>query len=204
MKNMLQFWNDRYGKEEFAYGEEPNQFLKEQLANVEPGTILFPAEGEGRNAVFAAELGWDVSAFDLSSEGKRKANLLAQKKGVEIDYILDQIGSLPYTENQFDAMALIYAHFPANVKADFHTILAAYVKPSGIVIFEAFSKSHLALNNENAGGPKDIDMLFSVDEIQNDFSTFEVLYLKEEEVELSEGLYHNGKSSLIRFVGRKK
>lgn len=201
---MKQFWEDRYGKEEFAYGEEPNQFLKEQLANVEPGTILFPAEGEGRNAVFAAELGWYVCAFDLSSEGQRKANLLAQKKDVEIDYILDPISDLPYAENQFDAMALIYAHFPADVKSSFHKLLSSYVKPAGIVIFEAFSKNHLALNNEKAGGPKDINMLFSVEEVQSDFSNFEVLYSKEEEVELSEGLYHNGISSVVRFVGRKK
>jgi 2-polyprenyl-3-methyl-5-hydroxy-6-metoxy-1,4-benzoquinol methylase len=201
---MRQFWEDRYGRDEFAYGVEPNQFLKEQLTDMEPGTILFPAEGEGRNAVFAAELGWTVSAFDLSNEGQRKANLLAQKKGVEIDYILDPISDLPYTEHQFDAIALIYAHFPAEVKSTFHILLSNYVKPSGIVIFEAFSKKHLALNNEKAGGPKDIHMLFSVEEVQNDFSDFEVLYLKEEEVELSEGLYHNGISSVVRFIGKKK
>jgi 2-polyprenyl-3-methyl-5-hydroxy-6-metoxy-1,4-benzoquinol methylase len=201
---MKQFWEDRYGKEEFAYGEEPNQFLKEQLTSLEPGTILFPAEGEGRNAVFAAELGWNVYAFDLSSEGQRKANLLAQKKGIEIDYILDPISDLPYTTNQFDAMVLIYAHFPADVKSTFHKLLSSYVKPGGVVIFEAFSKNHLVLNNEKAGGPKDINMLFSVEEIQSDFSDFEVRYLKEEEVELSEGLFHNGISSVVRFVGRKK
>jgi 2-polyprenyl-3-methyl-5-hydroxy-6-metoxy-1,4-benzoquinol methylase len=201
---MKQFWEDRYGKEEFAYGEEPNQFLKEQLTSLEPGTILFPAEGEGRNAVFAAELGWNVYAFDLSSEGQRKANLLAQKKDVEIDYILDPISDLPYTTNQFDAMVLIYAHFPADVKSTFHKLLSSYVKPGGVVIFEAFSKNHLVLNNEKAGGPKDINMLFSVEEIQSDFSDFEVRYLKEEEVELSEGLFHNGISSVVRFVGRKK
>src|SRR5574343_378029 len=167
---MKQYWQDSYGKEEFAYGENPNHFLKEQLASFKPGTILFPAEGEGRNAVFAAELGWKVSAFDLSSEGQRKANLLAQKKGVEIDYILDPLSDLPYAEEQFDAMALIYAHFPADVKSSFHKLLSSYVKPGGIVIFEAFSKNHLELNNEKAGGPKDINMLFSVEEIQHDIS----------------------------------
>lgn len=201
---MLDFWNDRYGKAEFAYGEEPNRFLEEQLKQFIPGTILFPAEGEGRNAVYAAQQGWKTFAFDLSHEGQRKANLLATKKNVSIHYILDPISSLPYTENQFDAMALIYAHFPAQVKSDFHQILNKYVKPGGIVIFEAFSKKHLALNNEKAGGPKDIDMLFSIEEVKSDFSDFDVLYLKEEEVELSEGLFHNGISSVVRFVGRKK
>ncbi|EMM82692.1 thiopurine S-methyltransferase domain protein [Leptospira interrogans str. 2002000626] len=65
-------WNERYNKEEFAFGEQPNEYLKEQLEKLKIGTILFPAEGEGRNAVFAAKLGWNVSAFDISIEGKRK------------------------------------------------------------------------------------------------------------------------------------
>ncbi|EMO25801.1 thiopurine S-methyltransferase domain protein [Leptospira interrogans serovar Bataviae str. HAI135] len=74
-------WNERYSKEEFAFGEQPNEYLKEQLEKLEIGKILFPAEGEGRNAVFAAKLGWNVSAFDISVEGKRKRfNLQKQIK----------------------------------------------------------------------------------------------------------------------------
>lgn len=72
-------WNDRYSKNGFAFGEAPNDYLKEQLEKLDTGTILFPAEGEGRNAVFAAKLGWTVSAFDISVEGKNKAILLAKK-----------------------------------------------------------------------------------------------------------------------------
>lgn len=79
MNNWTQRWDDRYKSEEFAYGEEPNNYLKEQLEKLNPSTILFPAEGEGRNAVFAAKLGWKVSAFDISEEGKTKPlNLLKQ------------------------------------------------------------------------------------------------------------------------------
>ena len=73
---MKEFWNERYRQNEFAYGEEPNEFLKEQLAKLQPGSILFPAEGEGRNAVYAAQSGWQVSAFDISEEGKKKAERL--------------------------------------------------------------------------------------------------------------------------------
>ena len=74
----IERWNDRYSKDEFAYGEQPNNYLKEQLQKLDAGAILFPAEGEGRNAVFAAKLGWTVSAFDISVEGKKKALLLAE------------------------------------------------------------------------------------------------------------------------------
>ncbi len=65
-------WNERYSKSDFAYGKLPNHFLKEQLEQLPVGSILFPAEGEGRNAVFAATVGWIASAFVISEEGKRK------------------------------------------------------------------------------------------------------------------------------------
>ena len=203
---MTDKWNDRYGKSEFAYGEAPNDYLKEKLQGLLPGSILFPAEGEGRNAVYTATLGWRVSAFDLSREGKKKAVQLADKYHIEIDYEVGDLPSLTYQPGQFDAVALIYAHFPADKKSVYHTHLTTYLKKGGVVIFEAFSKRHLSYmaNNEKMGGPKDIADLFSVEEIQSDFRDFEIIELKEREVELNEGLYHVGKASVIRFFGKKK
>ena len=199
-------WNDRYSKEEFAYGEQPNNYLKEQLAQLAVGTILFPAEGEGRNAVFAAKLGWTVSAFDISPEGKKKAFRLAATNKVTIDYQVGELQALNYNPEQFDAIALIYAHFPAEIKSIYHQTLDKYLRKGGYIIFEAFSKKHIDYNtaNEKVGGPKDIAMLFSMDEIKSDFVNYEIIELVEKEIELSEGLFHNGKGSVIRFVGRKK
>jgi hypothetical protein len=203
MKNM---WDDRYGKTEFAYGEQPNNFLKEQLIKIPVGTILFPAEGEGRNAVYAATLDWTVDAFDQSIEGEKKALKLAEKHHVSINYMAGEFQSLTYTENQFDALALIYAHFPADKKSSYHKILTTYLRPGGIVIFEAFSKKHLDYNriNEKVGGPKDLETLFSIEEIKSDFENFEIIELEEKEIQLNEGLFHNGLGMVIRFVGRKK
>lgn len=199
-------WNDRYSKEEFAYGTTPNNYLKEQLEKLNTGTILFPAEGEGRNAVFAAELGWTVSAFDISAEGKNKALKLAETNNVLIDYKVGELETLNYQPEQFDAIALIYAHFPAEIKAAMHRTIATYLCKGGIIIFEAFSKKHLEYLaiNDKVGGPKDIESLFSTDEIQADFPNYEIIALEEREIELNEGLFHNGKGSVIRFVGRKK
>lgn len=203
---MKEFWNDRYRQEAFAYGEEPNDFLKEQLHELEPGTILFPAEGEGRNAVYAAQLGWNVSAFDTSEEGKNKAERLTRKKQVTIDYQIMSVGQMNYSEQQFDAVALIYAHFPESIRPAYHQEVARSTKKGGIVILEAFSKKHLDYNskNEKVGGPKDATLLYNLDEIKADFHEFEPLVLIETEVELNEGLYHVGQGSVIRFVGRKK
>nr|WP_315418101.1 class I SAM-dependent methyltransferase [uncultured Pedobacter sp.] len=199
-------WNDRYSTDEFAYGEQPNNYLKGQLVQLETGTILFPAEGEGRNAVFAAKLGWEVSAFDISIEGKNKALQLAENNNVSIDYQLGELQELDYKAEQFDAIALIYAHFPSAIKSTYHKTLSNYLRKGGLLIFEAFSKNHLGYlaKNENVGGPKEIDMLFSMEEIKSDFADFEIIILEEKEIVLSEGLFHNGQGSVIRFVGQKK
>lgn len=76
---MKQFWDNRYSSASFAYGEEPNEFFKEHLSKLTPGRILLPGDGEGRNGVFAASLGWDVEAFDISSEGKKRQNNSLQR-----------------------------------------------------------------------------------------------------------------------------
>lgn len=199
-------WNDRYSNSAFAYGEEPNNFFKEQIEKLNPGTILLPAEGEGRNAVYAAKLGWEVAAFDISEEGKNKALKLAEANNVKIDYKIDALETLNYQPEQFDAIALIYAHFPAEIKSYLHKTLETYLRKDGIIIFEAFSKKHLEYLaiNDKVGGPKDIESLFSIEEIKADFPNYEIIQLEETEIELNEGLFHNGKGSVIRFVGKKK
>lgn len=199
-------WNDRYSTEEFAYGTAPNNYLKETLEKLDPGTILFPAEGEGRNAVFAAKLGWNVSAFDISSEGKNKALKLAQSQNVAINYQVGELETLNYQPGQFDAIALIYAHFPAEIKSAIHKTLDQYLRKGGYILFEAFSKKHLEYLaiNDKVGGPKDIASLFSIEEIQSDFPNYEIITLEEKEIELNEGLFHNGKGSVIRFIAKKK
>ena len=202
---MKEIWNERYRQSEYAYGVLPNEYLKARLASLPPGKILFPAEGEGRNAVYAATLGWDCFCFDQSEEGRKKALSLASLKGVEIHYETGDCGDMHYPDGYFDAIALIYAHFPAADKADHHRRINGWLKKGGTLIFEAFSKKHLDYNrlNEKVGGPRDVDVLFSIEEIRNQFPGYEQLELAETEVELNEGLYHIGTGSVIRFFGKK-
>ncbi|WP_281324039.1 class I SAM-dependent methyltransferase [Flavobacterium sp. IMCC34518] len=202
-KNM---WDERYKENEFVYGKEPNLFFKEWVQKFEPGTLLMPADGEGRNGVFAAQLGWKVTSSDLSEEGKSKAFALAKEKNVSLEYRVGDIEQLHFEAASFDAIGLIYAHFVAEKKSFLHKKLNEYVKPGGIIIFEAFSKLHLVYNERDpkVGGPKDFNMLFSTAEIAADFENYEILLLEEKEITLEEGKYHIGKGSVIRFVGRKK
>ncbi|MEO6831630.1 MAG: class I SAM-dependent methyltransferase [Chitinophagaceae bacterium] len=198
-------WDERFSREEFAYGTAPNEYLKSQLEKLPIGKILFAAEGEGRNAVFAAKLGWNVSAFDISIEGKKKAKQLAAANHVSIDYQVGLLPTLNYKEGQFDAIALIYAHFPPEIKSSYHKTLDKFLRNGGTIIFEAFSKKHIDYNskNEKVGGPKDLATLCSIEEIRADFANYDIEELMETEIELNEGLYHNGIGSVIRFVGRK-
>lgn len=202
-KNM---WDNRYKEEGHAYGKEPNMFFKEWLQKSKPGSILMPADGEGRNGVFAAKSGWEVTSFDLSTEGKSKALELAKESHVTLDYIVGDLEQLKFERESFDAIGLIYAHFTADKKSLLHRKLDSYLKPGGIIILEAFSKKHLHLINLNpkVGGPKDIDMLFSIAEIKADFENYDVSILEEKEILLEEGRYHAGNGSVVRFVGRKR
>lgn len=202
---MKKMWDARYGEEDYAYGEAPNAYLKEQLKKLSVGKILFPAEGEGRNAVYAATLGWNVKAFDISKEGYKKAQLLASKHQVKLDYQTGALDQLEYDMESFDALILVYAHFPPHLRNEYHQRLSQYVKTGGIIILEGFSKNNLILSQqqEASNGPKDIKMLFSQEEIAEDFKGFKVLELKEEIITLDEGPYHQGSASVIRFVGKK-
>ncbi|MCG9880307.1 MAG: class I SAM-dependent methyltransferase [Bacteroidia bacterium] len=203
---MKEFWNERYGKAEFAYGVEANEYLKMQLAKLPLGKILFVAEGEGRNAVYAATLGWDVHAFDISEEGKNKAERLAKKNEVSILYTVIENTQLPYHHEEFDAIVLIYSHYPSSIRNKYHPQFVSFLKKGGYIIMEAFSKNHIQYNANNpaVGGPKELDLLYSKEEMKADFGDFEIIELEETVVELNEGLYHNGTGSVIRFLAKKK
>ena len=204
---MTEFWNERYGQAQFAYGKEPNAFLAAVLPKYPVnGKILFPADGEGRNGVFAATLGWDVHSFDQSTSGRDKALDLARERGVTIQYDIADYTSIQLTRESYSAIGLFYVHSTPEVKERLHAKLISSLKPGGIVILEAFSKGHELLQKINpaVGGPPIPDRFYSREEIERDFAKFDIVQLEELKTELSEGLYHRGMSSVIRFVGVKQ
>jgi cyclopropane fatty-acyl-phospholipid synthase-like methyltransferase len=202
----MNFWDQRYSQPDFAYGKEPNEYLKSKLANLKPGRILLPAEGEGRNAIYAATSGWDVFAFDSSVEGKKKAEMLALTNRVSIDYRVEDMEQIDYPTNYFDAIAFSFTHFPEVKRRLYHQKSSAYLKEGGVLILECFSKNHINFQKENpnAGGPKDVSMLFDLEEIKNDFKGFDFIEAYETETELAEGKYHVGKGSVVRVFAVKK
>ena len=204
---MKEMWNSRYSDERYAYGTAPNVFFKETLDQYQPqGKILLPADGEGRNGVYAAKKGLDVYAFDISIEGKKKAERLAAQEQVQIHYEVGAFFDLDLVNQQYDVAALIYAHFPPPILSTYYSKVAELIRPNGLIMLEGFSKGHLPYRTENpkVGGPANLDFLFSEATIEQNFPDFDILQLEDVEVTLSEGLYHIGKGKVLRFIGRKK
>lgn len=203
---MKEMWDNRYSSEDYAYGISPNEFFKDAINKYElSGSILMPAEGEGRNAVYAAKKGMDVKAFDISFEGRKKALKLAEKENVRINYEIGDFFDLDLINHNYDAVGLIFAHFPPHVLLKYHKKIGELIKINGLVILEGFSKNHLKFKKEGlgVGGPDNSEMLFSIETIQRDFPDFEPIQLEELQIELTEGKFHNGMAKVIRYVGKK-
>jgi len=200
-------WDKRYEAEQYVYGKTPNQFFKKNIDALNyKGNILFPAEGEGRNAVYAAKKGHSVLAFDISQTGKKKALKLAKEESVYIDYMVGEIGDLNLKEETFDMAVLTSAHFPPAIRQDTHLKIGKLIKPEGLIILEGFSKNNLAYREQNpgVGGPAEKEMLFTQEMIASDFEEFDIVSLEETEIKLKEGILHNGIAKVIRFIGKKR
>lgn len=198
---MKDFWNERYQQDAFIYGKKPNTFFAEQILLLEPGSILLPAEGEGRNAVYSAGLGWEVTAFDYSEAAKAKAKKLADEANVRIDYRIAQATDFHVNDESFDVVALIYAHLPPQIRKVVHQRVITWLRPGGRVILEAFHPRQL---QHSSGGPKNTELLYDQSMLRDDFSALKEIMMKEQTIHLSEGDYHQGEAEVVRYVGKKE
>jgi hypothetical protein len=204
---MSDFWDDRYRGEAYAYGTEPNRFLASQLARIpQCARVLFVAEGEGRNAVCAAEQGYEVHAFDASREGQRKALSLASARGVLLTYEVADSRTVTFPSGHFAGIVLVFAHLPGPLRRSVHRRLLSFLAPGGHLLLEGFSVAHQRYQQVNplAGGPLDADRLYTLADIREDFDALDTVLLEEVEADLEEGRYHQGKAALVRYVGQKR
>lgn len=201
---MKEFWDARYAMPDYVYGTTPNAFFKEQLDRLPPGRLLLPAEGEGRNAAYAASKGWQVLAFDQSQAGREKAMRLAAARGLQYDYQVCDAAEAVFEPATFDALGLIFVHFPAESMTMLYRYFTSALKPGGIVLLEGFSTQQIAYQQRYAsGGPSDPTMLFDKDYLQRIFAGFQIELLEETETELDEGAFHSGKAHVVRLAAKK-
>jgi 2-polyprenyl-3-methyl-5-hydroxy-6-metoxy-1,4-benzoquinol methylase len=197
---MKEQWNERYAASEYIYGISPNRWFVEKIASLKSGRLLLPAEGEGRNAVYAAKEGWEVNAFDQSEEGKKKALKLASEQKVSISYNLGDLTEFEPPHNDYDAVALIFVHMPVEIRQTVHRKLLEKLKPGGYLILEAFTKKQL---QNTSGGPRNESLLYEHSFIADDFKDLNFIEFEETITSLDEGPLHQGEAFVIRLLAQK-
>lgn len=193
-------WNERYAAHDYAYGKEPNDFLRRTADDIVPGPVLCLGEGEGRNAVWLAQLGFSVTAVDQSEVGLAKAQRLAGERGVKIDTIQADLADFVIEPDYWGAIVSIFCHLPATIRRDVHRRAVTGLKPGGTLVFEAFHPEQAKRPN---GGPGDPSLMPRLDELREDFAGLNLQLMDEFERPLQEGVYHSGEGHVIQILGFK-
>lgn len=199
---MKEFWNQRYSGEEFFYGTDPNAFLVSQLHRFKPGqSVLAVADGEGRNGVWLARQGLDVTAVDFSPLAVEKAQRLAGQYGVTVHHEISDLFAWNWGENRFDAMVAIFIQFVGpEQRRTLNELMLRALKPGGLLILQGYRPKQLEYQT---GGPSNVENLYTAETLRKEFSAMEILHLTEHDDEICEGEGHCGTSALVDLVARK-
>ena len=193
-------WNERYSSDHYAYGMEANDFLISMIDRLPGGKILCLAEGEGRNAVWLAEQGNEVTAVDASDIGLQKADRLAKARGVEITSVHADLADYDIGTQQWDAIISIFCHLPPALRRDVHRRCVAGLRDDGMILLEAYTPSQLEYNT---GGPPVAEMMMDMRSLRSELNGLEFLHLQECVREIHEGEFHNGPGAVVQALARK-
>ncbi len=193
-------WDERYSEPGFAYGTEPNDFLRERAAQLEPGRTLSLAEGEGRNAVFLAGLGHRVTAVDASAVGLDKARRLAAERGVTMETRVADLAAFDIEPGAWDNIVSIFCHLPPEVRRRLHRAVVAGLRPGGLLLLEAYTPAQIALGT---GGPPVPELTMTLDALREELEGLTFLHAIERERDVVEGRYHTGRAAVVQVLARR-
>jgi len=193
-------WDERYSEPGFAYGTAPNEFLRSVVNRIPQGNILSLAEGEGRNAVYLASLGYQVTGVDGSQVGLHKAMELAAERGVAITTIHADLNEFEIEPEKWDGIITCYCHVPSAIRIPLHHAAVRGLKPGGVFVLEGFSKEQISYGT---GGPQSLDMLYSLEELRVELAGLELVHAVKLERDVREGRCHTGIASVVQILGIK-
>ena len=197
-------WSARYrdAGDHYVFGTEPNRFLARNAALFSPGqTVLTVADGEGRNAVWLAQLGLRVTATDISPVAIAKAHKLAEEKQVAVGFVQADAVSWDYPRNCFDAVVGIFIQFATPVqRAAMFSGMKKALKSGGLLLLHGYTIKQLEYRTGGLSAPEN---LYDAEILRQAFKGFEIIQLEEYEDELEEGIGHKGRSALISLIARK-
>jgi len=195
-------WDQRYAREDYLFGTEPNALLQRQAARLSAGqSALAVADGEGRNGVWLAERGLNVASVDISMVGVAKARRLARKRGVDIAFERADLKHWDFPHNAFDVVVAIFIQFaPPALRDRIFTGMRAALKPGGILMLRGYRPKQL---DYGTGGPKEVEQLYTRSLLETAFGDLNIVSLEEHDSEIHEGDGHSGMSALIDLVAEK-
>lgn len=199
----LDRWNQRYADaDDYLFGRGPNHFVAQQKDRFKPGqTALAIADGEGRNSVYLAELGLDVTAMDFSPVALEKSRRLAEEAGVSVRLVEADLYNWDWPDSAFDAVVGIFFQFAPPAKRDgIFAGMKRAVKPGGLIVIEGYRPEQV---DYGTGGPPQRENMYTEELLREWFGDFEILLLESYDAEVDEGPGHKGMSALIDLVARR-
>ena len=193
-------WNQRYNTDAYVYGTEPNEFLKQQVSKLPKGNILCLADGEGRNSVYLATLGYDVTAVDSSDVGLAKAEKLAAEKGVTITTQVADLADYDLGQGQWQGIVSIFCHLPPPLRKQVHSNINAALADGGVFLLEAYTPEQL---QHGTGGPPNAAMMMTAAELPTELSGLHIDSCNELERQVLEGEGHSGTGAVVQLIGRQ-
>lgn len=193
-------WDDRFSSPEYVYGTEPNDFLAASASRIPAGRVLSIADGEGRNGVFLATRGYDVTSVDSSSVGLAKARRLADARGVRLTTVVADLAEFEIAPESWEGIVSIFCHLPQPLRQRVHAQAVRGLAPGGVFVLEAYSPEQL---RHGTGGPQSAELLPTLDALRTELHGLEILHAEAVERDVHEGALHEGKSAVVQFIGRK-
>ncbi len=193
-------WDERYSSEEYIYGKDPNEFLANAVGKIPKGKVLCVAEGEGRNAVFLAEHGYEVVAVDSSAVGLEKARKLAEERGVSIQTIVCDLAHFDIEPESWDGVVSIFAHVPPQVRKELHKKIVNGLRSGGVLILESYRPDQLKYKT---GGPPSAEFMMTLEGLEQELKGLNFDYGVELDRDVVEGKFHTGKGAVVQIIGVK-
>lgn len=196
-----EFWNQRYGAEEYAYGTSPNDFLVAVAGRIPPGRVLCLAEGEGRNAVYLAQRGHEVTGVDASAVGLEKARRLAEARGVTLETVVADLVDFPILPGYWNGIISIFAHLPPDIRRRLHRRVVQGLAEGGALVLEAYTPAQIALGT---GGPPAADLTMTAAALREELHGLDLEIVREVRRDIQEGAFHSGPSAVVQVLAFKR
>jgi len=194
-------WDERYATDEYVYGTQPNDFVRDHVTSLPPGgRVLCLADGEGRNGVFLAQQGMNVTSVDQSSVGLAKASALAEQRGVSISTAVADLVWYDLGTEQWDAIVSVFCHLPPDLRRSVHQRAVQALRPGGVFLLEAYTPQQLTFRT---GGPPTVELLMTSSSLTEELEGLDMLLNHEITRDIHEGRLHDGPSAVVQVLARK-